>query len=832
MLSGQNLTERGNMDGIRMQLDSFLGFDRGGVQVFVVLFVAMISWSATHAEVVEFGKNWGNGGFQLVQQDVSGVEITFSVTKMSVTDVVINGERMQQLGIPGVMLPNDAGAPNLPGMGRFIAIPQGSHAEVRILEVRTEVFHNMEIAPAFEIPAEHDDSPLKFEKDPGIYGVDALYPRQPVTVSDPTSMRGVDVVVVGITPFQYNPVTKDLMVYKDIRLGVDFVGGNGDFGDDRLRSRWWEPVLQRNLLNYESLSEVDFDWIPGTDDTNVEYLIIVPNDPAFIAWADTLKRWRNEQGIITGVTTLTEIGGNNSTLIENYINQACSTWAVPPVAVLLLSDYQSSGDSYGITAPVYNYSYYSCVSDNYYADLDGDDLPDLAIARITAQDNDDLQTMLTKMLSYERAPYTDSYFYSHPVVAGGWQTSRWFILCDEIIYGYMHNVLGKSPVREYAIYSGTPGTSWSTNANTYMIVDYFGPDGLGYIPATPEHLTDWGGNATRMNNDINQGCFIVQHRDHGSVSGWGEPDYGISHLVGLSNTMYPYILSMNCLTGKFDNIPACFTEEIHRMQYGALGVMAASNTSFSFVNDTYTWGVYDFMWPSFDPGYGPTSVAGCDLRPCFANASGKYYLEASNWPYNPQNKADTYYLFHHHGDAFMTLFSEVPDTLTVAHADYVTEGDTTFTVTANWGSLIGLSVNSHIAGRATATGIPTAIPITPLTVGDTLKVVATKVNYRRYAARVPCIPPIIQVPEPIDDLTITRIASHIGLWWWPVTLDTAGNPIEVSYYVVYRCWDDPNFVPEQADSIGVVTAPNTTFLDANALAQPRSFYSVKAVAEN
>jgi hypothetical protein len=64
----------------------------------------------------------------------------------------------------------------------------------------------------------------------------------------------------------------------------------------------------------------------------------------------------------------------------------------------------------------------------------------------------------------------------------GWQTERWFQLCSEVVNGFWKNSLGKHPVRENAIYSGTPSTSWSTATNTATVVNYFGPNGLNYIP--------------------------------------------------------------------------------------------------------------------------------------------------------------------------------------------------------------------------------------------------------------------------------------------------------------------------------------------------------------
>ena len=99
------------------------------------------------------------------------------------------------------------------------------------------------------------------------------------------------------------------------------------------------------------------------------------------------------------------------------------------------------------------------------------------------------------------------------------------------------------------------------------------------------------------------------------------------------------------------------------------------------------------------------------VMPAFGNAAGKHFLYSSSWPYNTGDKLITYRLFHHHGGAFLTLYTEVPQYLTVAHDPVLIAGATTFQVTANTGSLIALTVNGVIIGTATGTGSPVAITI-------------------------------------------------------------------------------------------------------------------------
>ena len=701
----------------------------------IITCIILFLTSMLFAEVIQidYPDSWGVNGFSLDSQSSTGVEVNFSITRLYIEDRIVDGETMKALQVPGIFLFNETGAPDLSGTGRYIAIPQGAIALYNITASRIERMYDIEISPAPRIPLETEEGPLEYIKDMEIYGEDAFYPENIVQLSEPAKIRGVDAVMLGITPFQYNPVTKEIIIYRDLKVEVSFNGGNGQFGEDRLRSRWWDPLLRDIFLNQESLAEVDFNRVSNSENQDFEYVVIVPDDPDFINWANEIKNWRTLQGIRTGVVTLTEIGGNDANLIENWVDNAYNTWTIPPSAILLLADHGTSGNT--IVSPDHSHPYSgSCISDNEYADVDGDHLPDIVFARITARNASELQITVDKVLNYEKTPPTNPDFYNHPVTSMGYQSDRWFQLCSEIVYGFYELELGKQPVRENAGYTnGSAPPTWSTNVNTYMILDYFGPNGLGYVPATPSHLTDWGGNASRINNDLNSGAFMILHRDHGEETGWYEPSYHISDLSGLNNTDLTFVLSINCLTGKFNYNPECFAEAFHRYHKRALGIIAASEISYSFVNDTYTWGMYDNMWPDFMTTFG-TTPASSVLLPSYANVAGKYFLEQSSWPYNSGSKEITYYLFHYHGDAFSTVYTEIPQQLTVVHDDCFYPNQTSFYVTADAGALIALTSNGEILGTATGTGAPVAIPISPQ--DSKMIVTVTKQNFYRYSQSV------------------------------------------------------------------------------------------------
>ncbi len=701
-----------------------------------IVLLTVLSLLSLNAQTVVFTDSWSKAGISLAKETPESVKVNYSIEEFYMDEVDVKGTAMKSIHLPGNLIPNNEGAPDLAGSSRYIAIPQGAKAKLNVLSFRTESYQNIEVAPAPRIPLDTDNSPLVYHRDESIYSIDAFYPAEPFLLSSETTIRGVDAVMLGITPFQYNPLTKELLVYRDIEIEVVFEGGTSQFGENRYRSRWFDPILRDQLLNYTSLPVLEYSTNGGNKTDGFEYVIIVPDNPVFEAWADTLKNFRNMQGISTGIYTISEVGGNNINTIESFINNAYNTWTIPPLAFLIMADYSATGD--GILSPIWDYY---CASDHIYGDVNGNGMADVIMARMTAENGTHLENMIGKIINYELDPPTYESYYN-PITALGWQTERWFQICSEAVGGFFKNEKGKTPIRINEVYGGNPSVDpWSTATNTSTILGVFGPNGLGYIPASPSELGNWsGGNANDINDAINAGAFILQHRDHGGETGWGEPSYNNNSLNGLSNEDPCFIFSINCLTGKYNWGSECFTEKFHRMEQGALGLIAASEVSYSFVNDTYVWGLYDYMWPEFLPEFGSTIAEERGKLPAFANVAAKYFLQSSSWPYNTGNKEVTYNLFHHHGCAFQSLYSEVPMNLMVIHDNVLLTGSSSFTVTADSGAFISLTHNYEILGTAESDGTPQTISISSLIPGDVLDVVVTKQNYFRYHASVDVIP--------------------------------------------------------------------------------------------
>ena len=212
--------------------------------------------------LISFGQD-----FTVLESDSHHISIRFELNNFTIDTVRYNGELMHTITTKGIVAPNEYGSPDLPTFNRFIAIPQGSKAVVEVRNTRAEHMEQVNIAPAIGSLGEYDEAP-PFYKNPTMYDRDALYPTTTIVAAKPQSLRGVDVIHLGLCPIQFNPIKQEITVNRQLDIEIRFEGGNGHFGDDRLRSPYWDPILQNNILNYSSLETINYQermqqWLQG-----------------------------------------------------------------------------------------------------------------------------------------------------------------------------------------------------------------------------------------------------------------------------------------------------------------------------------------------------------------------------------------------------------------------------------------------------------------------------------------------------------------------------------------------------------------------------------------
>lgn len=628
------------------------------------------------------------------------------------------------------------GEPNVRHVARYVAIPKGADIDISFSLRNEKTTNGLYIEPAQKTASDHDSEDMTAQENQGIYTKDEFFPEDIVT-TERSALRNFDLLLVSVATEQYNPVRRQTRIFDEIEINISVSGDasrEAVIEDDNL------TAMMRGIVENPGFLDVAGDTVIPSRREGCNYLIVIP-DESFRVWADSLRNFREEQGIITKIVTMSDIGHNWHDTLKARFKYICDNWSPSPEAILLLGDYNYASPADGIsTYTGYDHpeghAFEPYFSDNQLVDFNSDDISDIVIARMPASNADEARVMVEKTIRYEREPSANPDYYRHPVTAMGYDKGRWFQLCTEILAGYM-DAHGKSSVRINAIHEGVPDSVWSTAQNTDLVMDQFGPAGLNYIPQTMSHLTDWDGDDTRITEAIENGSFIVAHRDHGTYETWGNPYFSTSCINALRNDDLTFVISANCQTGHFghgNGYGDCFAERLLKCEHGAVAAIAASELSYSFVNDTYVWGVFDCLYPDFMPDYGPQDI---DFQyPAFANLYGKIFLKKSSFPSNKKYVAITNRLFHYFGDAYLQLNSEMPQELHVSHPKTILPEHGYVTIEADDNTHIALSVDNQMIARGKTKNGKVTMFFIPQPEGTSVKVVATKQNHFRHESRI------------------------------------------------------------------------------------------------
>ena len=141
--------------------------------------------------------------------------------------------------VPGTVVNTLPGAPQLPVRGISFDLPASGEWELSFESVGSRVLAEHVSIPAVPVPDLDLNSPTSLEDletlpssvpvvdrpDPAIYAVDSFYPTSPVVAGEPIRQGDKRLLPVRVYPFQYNPVTRELLYHPDIRIAVRLQAG-------------------------------------------------------------------------------------------------------------------------------------------------------------------------------------------------------------------------------------------------------------------------------------------------------------------------------------------------------------------------------------------------------------------------------------------------------------------------------------------------------------------------------------------------------------------------------------------------------------------------------
>ena len=715
------------------------------------------------------------------------LEISATIPEIEFVEVnYIDGKTYSKL-IVGQSGQMPVGMPDVPLFANWILIPNGTEVHITAREGESTIYENIDLPPVQPSPSDSKDEPLPpFTIDESVFSIDADYPGIFAETDPIKNKRGQSCTILRIYPYQYNPVQKTLTIYNDLKISVNFTGSVKPIPSN-LRNANAELYLKSTAINGDAVlqAENEVEILQNEEHFRTDGCeLLIITDPDYQDAANTLAAWKIRKGIYTMVANTTTTGTSRND-IEDYIDDAYDTWTPAPSYLLFIGDAEDIPVCYDSMHPNGDGH---IGTDFFYADYDdpADYVADFGYGRLSVDSSDEADSLVARIIRYERSPTTNSDYYDDilnaacfqdgeywgcwgPIPNCSWEApdsvaNRRFCKTSEDVRNYLI-MQGFSSQREYVAYNRVTGfytppptyeifpTYWNstTQIGTYIFENDNPPDGGDEIPAfLQKPAFAWDGNTVDITDAFEDGVHFALFRAHGSRSGWGDPDFGSWNVDALNNgENRPFIWSITCRTGWFDNetddaaygtAPAseCFAEHwLRHNTGGSCGILAATRNSSSGKNDRLIWGMMDAMWPGFltwtnDP-YGGTD-------PIFRMGDvinyGKQYMETKYG----SDAEPTIELFHWFGDPTCEMWTSEPNELTSAEVTSDIEIGT-FSITvevtpAVEDMLVSICTENadNIFGTAetNASGIATVTLNHAITIEDEIFVTITKHDYLPY----------------------------------------------------------------------------------------------------
>lgn len=530
-----------------------------------------------------------------------------------------------------------------------------------------------------------------------------------VEISPVHHLRGMDCVVLKI-------MGKPGYVKSESTVSIELttVGGEGRYSVPEFRSHTFDVLYAEVLVNSELLESIDY-FVEPKDEESAEFLVICPDDPAFIAAGERLCAMRKRLGLVSRVATITETGSTPGE-IKAFVLNAFMNWTPKPEAILF------AGNDELIPMFYFNESFYTDIP---YVDLEDSGAPILGVSRIPVATAAEFSSYIDRLLGYEKNPPMEAGYYQHPLTSMAWEDNSSGMISAEIVNGWFSQVKEAQPNRVNAIASGAPGNDWQNED----LLQAYGPQGTGYVPATPEYLTNWEGTHTNINQYLNEGTMMWYLRNPASAQGLTAPAYAVQHLDGLTLAAPFFMMAVTDNLGDITQENS-FTEALMSSEHGPHGMIAMNGAGLSETTDYYAFDMMDGLWNDFIP-------TGMNLL------HPKYRMgyTAILWaqmemdmfsPFSAEQKKTTNYLFNYYGDSFGRLYDSIPQTFIIEHPDTLMSTQSSIEIIAPAGAYLTLLLNGEIVDRSPSNGDPLVLEVTGHQANDTLAVCGLLNNHVDY----------------------------------------------------------------------------------------------------
>ena len=458
-----------------------------------------------------------------------------------------------------------------------ISLPLNSIGHVNIID-SAYIDIPIELAAARKIQICGDED-YTASSVPAISPYKGFYPSIIIPSINQYNYRGRPVMNVCVCPIKYNFTTKTARIYSMIKYEVAWIVSSS-------AKRF--PSLEKYCSSSRFLNKVTINTIKKeirdqNTSTTEDYLIISTTE--YQSAVERLAEWKRVLGF--RVEVLYQDGWSADNL-KSYIQQF---------------DLEHSNLSYvlfvggltDVSSFEYNFNNYHYVSDYEYSCIDNDAYPDICRGRLLVSSLGEAETLVDKIINYERNPIKREDFYNTgingAVFEADWNGNERTraVLTSELIKKVVSDSLQKDVNSVYIRGNGAYPSHWNNSSYSYG----------NELPESILQNTSWNGTAKNMMNYIDDGAFYTLYIGHGEWNRWHSINLNKDSLDRLSNGLkFPVVFSMSCQTGNFI-YDDCFAQHFCSMEgNGCIAIIAATCNAPFGSTEILGMDMFDAIWPS------------------------------------------------------------------------------------------------------------------------------------------------------------------------------------------------------------------------------------------
>ncbi len=552
------------------------------------------------------------------------------------------------------------GCPSLPVVQKILAVPVGSTVEVEIVTDKVEEHSLAVLQKMYPVqpsqPKSSEPAPWQFNHE--VYTTDDYYGNRLVEVSAMGTMRGVQLVRLTISPFEYNPVRNTLKVHTLVKAQVKTASGTAG-------SRGFYP---NSLLGPQLITKAYANDLHWGSDVPLKYVVVARD--SFREALQPFVRWKTQMGYNV-VQYYPPAGANRDSIRKHLADMYHTATPLSPAPTFLLivgdvEQIQSFIGQYTIPGGVTH------ATDLYYAEYTGDIYPDVLYGRWSATTVEQLQTIVDKTIEYEQYSQEDVSNLGRALLVAGREN--------------------REPAPTL--------TNGQVNYLKTTLANHFGMDTACYYNPTSYNQKE------DILRQLSTNPGFINYSAHCTAAGWNSPTITKTDVDTFSTYGgYSFVIN-NCCKSNNYTIGVCFGESLLRKAgAGAIGVIGAANET--LWDEDYYWGIgaktfttnptYDVATlGAFDRIFhnGQENVSDYVITQGQMVQAGCMSVAQSGSPY------ENYYweIYNLLGDPSLMPYIGSPQSITLMFADTVRMGDVIVECSGTPLARVGIMQDSLLLG--------------------------------------------------------------------------------------------------------------------------------------